>query len=115
MIYIHKILPIFLLPIMLTIIEILIGLFKNKKKIIYIAIGVLYIISMPIFSNNFFKIIEGDEYKKPLDLINSADAIVVLSGILAINEIGDSTYIEWGDPDRFYGGIDLFKVAKLRS
>lgn len=115
MIYIHKILPIFLLPIMLTIIVILIGLFKNKKKIIYIAIGVLYIISMPIFSNNFFKIIEGDEYKKPLDLINSADAIVVLSGILAINEIGDSTYIEWGDPDRFYGGIDLFKAGKAQK
>ena len=79
MIYLHKI---------------LIGLVKNKKKLIYIAIGALYIISTPIFSNNFFKLAEGSEYRKPINAIDSADAIVVLSGMLEINEEGDSTYIE---------------------
>ena len=115
MIYLHKILPIFVLPIMLVIIVILIGLIKNKKKLIYIAIGVLYILSTPIFSNNFFKLVEGsghNDYRKPISAIDSADAIVVLSGMLGINEVGDSTYIEWGDPDRFFGGIALFKAGK---
>ena len=118
MLYLHKILPIFVLPIMLVIIVILIGLIKNKKKLIYIAIGVLYIISTPIFSNNFFKLVEGsvnNEYRKPISVIDSADAIVVLSGMLEINELGDSTYIEWGDPDRFFGGIDLFKAGKSQN
>lgn len=115
MIYLHKILPIFVLPIMLVIIFILIGLIKNKKKLIYIAIGVLYIISTPIFSNNFFKLVEGSEYRKPISAIDSADAIVVLSGMLGINEIGDSTYVEWGDPDRFFGGIALFKAHKAQK
>ena len=115
MIYLHKILPIFVLPIMLVIIVILIGLIKNKKKLIYIAIGVLYIISTPIFSNNFFKLVEGSEYRKPISAIDSADAIVVLSGMLEINEVGDSTYIEWGDPDRFFGGIALFKAGKAQK
>ncbi len=41
MIYLHKILATFVLPIMLVIIVILIGLIKNKKKLICIAIGVL--------------------------------------------------------------------------
>ena len=100
---------------MLVIIVIIIGLIKNKKKIIYIAIGVLYIISTPFFSNNFFKLIEGNEYRKPISAIDSADAIVVLSGMLEINEVGDSTYIEWGDPDRFFGGIDLFKAGKANK
>ena len=113
MIYLHKILPTFVLPIMLVIIVILIGLIKNKKKLIYIAIGVLYILSTPIFSNNFFKLVEGNEYRKPISAIDSADAIVVLSGMLEINEVGDSTYIEWGDPDRFFGGIALFKAGKM--
>ena len=99
---------------MLVIIVILIGLIKNKKKLIYIAIGVLYIISTPIFSNNFFKLVEGSEYRKPLSAIDSADAIVVLSGMLEINEVGDSTYLEWGDPDRFFGGITLFKAGKAQ-
>jgi uncharacterized SAM-binding protein YcdF (DUF218 family) len=115
MIYLHKILPIFVLPIMLIIIVILIGLLKNKKKLIYIAIGVLYIISTPIFSNNFFKLVEGSEYRKPISAIDSANAIVVLSGILEINEVEDSTYIEWGDPDRFFGGIALFKAGKAQK
>ena len=103
---------------MLVIIVILIGLIKNKKKLIYIAIGVLYIISTPIFSNNFFKLVEGsghNDYRKPISAIDSADAIVVLSGMLGINEVGDSTYIEWGDPDRFFGGIALFKAGKAQK
>ena len=115
MIYLHKILPTFVLPIMLFIIVILIGLIKNKKKLIYIAIGVLYILSTPIFSNNFFKLVEGSEYRKPISAIDSADAIVVLSGMLEINEVGDSTYIEWGDPDRFFEGIALFKAGKAQK
>jgi uncharacterized SAM-binding protein YcdF (DUF218 family) len=100
---------------MLVIIVILIGLIKNKKKLIYIAIGVLYILSTPIFSNNFFKLVEGSEYRKPISAIDSADAIIVLSGMLQINEVGDSTYIEWGDPDRFFGGIALFKASKAQK
>ena len=115
MIYLHKILPLFVLPIMLFIIVILIGLIKNKKKLIYIAVGVLYIISTPIFSNNFFKLVEGTEYRKPISTIYSADAIVVLSGMLGINEVGDSTYVEWGDPDRFFGGLALFKADKAQK
>jgi uncharacterized SAM-binding protein YcdF (DUF218 family) len=115
MIYLHKILPLFVLPIMLFIIVILIGLIKNNKKLIYLAIGVLYLISTPIFSNNFFKQIEGNEYRKPYNKIDSADAIVVLSGMLEINVVGDSTYVEWGDPDRFLGGIALFKAGKSQK
>ena len=115
MIYLHKILPTFVLPIMLFIIVILIGLIKNKKKLIYIAIGVLYILSTPIFSNNFFKLVEGRESRNPISAIDSADAIVVLSGMLEINEVGDSTNIEWGDPDRFFGGIASFKAGKAQK
>jgi uncharacterized SAM-binding protein YcdF (DUF218 family) len=98
---------------MLFIIVILIGLIK--KKIIYIAIRVLYILSTPIFSNNFFKLVEGNEYRKPISATDSADAIVVLSGMLEINEVGDSTYAEWGDPDRFFGGLALFKAGKAQK
>ena len=115
MIYLHKILPIFVLPIMLVIIVILIGLIQHKKKLIYIAIGLLYILSTPIFSNNFFKLVEGSDYRKPISTIDSADAIVVLSGMLEINEWGDSTYVEWGDPDRFFAGMALFKAGKAQK
>jgi uncharacterized SAM-binding protein YcdF (DUF218 family) len=71
--------------------------------------------STPIFSNNFFRLVEGSEYRKPISVIDSADAIVVLSGMLGINEVGDTTYVEWGDPDRFFGGIALFKAGKSQT
>jgi uncharacterized SAM-binding protein YcdF (DUF218 family) len=35
--------------------------------------------------------------------------------MLEINEVGDSTYIEWGDTDRFFGGLALFKAGKAQK
>jgi uncharacterized SAM-binding protein YcdF (DUF218 family) len=35
--------------------------------------------------------------------------------MLEINEVGDSTYVEWGDPDRFFGGIAIFKAGKAQK
>jgi uncharacterized SAM-binding protein YcdF (DUF218 family) len=35
--------------------------------------------------------------------------------MLEINEVGDSTYVEWGDPDRFIGGLALFKAGKAQK
>jgi hypothetical protein len=29
--------------------------------------------------------------------------------------VEDSTYIEWGDPDRFFGGMALFKEGKAQK
>lgn len=34
---------------------------------------------------------------------------------LEINEVGDSTYVEWGDPDRYFGGIALFNAGKAQK
>ena len=72
------------------------------------------LISTPIFSNNFFKLAEGSEYRKQISVIDIVDTSEVLSGMLEINELGYSTYIEWGDPDRFFGGIALFKAGIYR-
>ena len=56
----------------------------------------------------------GSEYRKSISAIDSADGIVVLSGVLGINAVGVSIYIEWEDPDRFFGGIALFKANKAQ-
>ena len=29
--------------------------------------------------------------------------------------MGDTTYVEWGDPDRFFGGVALFKAGKAQK
>jgi hypothetical protein len=50
------------------------------------------------------KVSGNNDYRKPISAIDSADAKVVLSGMLELNEVGDSTYVEWGDPIGFLEG-----------
>ncbi len=45
-----------------------------------------------------------NDYRKPISTIDSADAIVVLSGMLETNEVEDSTYVEWETPIGFLEG-----------
>ena len=97
---------------MLIITLIIMGLIFRKKYSTYILITFLYVISTPIFANIFLRYIEGDRYVRLNKIIEKADAIVVLSGMIEFNKIDNINYIEWGDPDRFFGGIELFKSKK---
>jgi len=112
MIYLHKILPLFLMPIMIVILFIFMGLHKKRNSFIYFSIALLYIVCTPISSNAFFKLVEGDQHRNSIASIEQADAIVVLSGMLSLHEMDGKEYVEWGDPDRFFGGITLMKAGK---
>jgi uncharacterized SAM-binding protein YcdF (DUF218 family) len=100
------------MPIMVVILLIVIGLYKKRNSLIYLAITLLYLSSTPIFSDAFFKLVEGDQSRKSIASIEKADAIVVLSGMLSLHEIDGEEYIEWGDSDRFFAGIALIKAGK---
>ena len=115
MIYLHKILPLFLMPIMVVILLIIIGLYKKRHSFIYFAIALLYLISTPIFSDAFFKLVEGDSYRKSIMSIEQADVIVVQSGMLSLHEMDGKEYVEWGDPDRFFAGVALMKAGKATN
>jgi hypothetical protein len=104
MIYFHKVLPTLILPLMLSIILIILGIIKNRKKALYCVLLNLYLISTPIFSNYFFSLIEGEDIKTPIRNIRKSDAIVVLSGMLEVQNTKNYPNIEWGDPDRFSVG-----------
>ena len=112
MIYLHKILPVFVMPIMLIIYLLIFALWKKKQWPIYTAIACLYVFSTPIFASSFFRIVEGSEPRKTPKDMQNADAIVVLSGMINQVKSSDGVYPEWGDPDRYLGGIELFKAGK---
>ena len=115
MIYIHKILPLLLMPIMVVILLIVIGLYKKRNSFIYFALALFYIVSTPLFSDAFFKLVEGDQSRKSIASIEKADAIVVLSGMLSLYKIDSVEYVEWGDPDRFFAGVALMKAGKATN
>ena len=100
------------MPIMIVILFIFMGLHKKRNSFIYFSIALLYIVCTPISSNAFFKLVEGDQHRNSIASIEQADAIVVLSGMLSLHEMDGKEYVEWGDPDRFFGGITLMKAGK---
>lgn len=100
---------------MLFLIVLFICIKKGYRKLAYILMLLFYISSTPIFSNFLFKKVEGEYQYQAMENIKNADAIVVLSGMLSINEIENSFKAEWGDADRFFGGIDLYNAKKSKT
>ena len=100
------------MPIMVFILIILFSTFKGFKKLTYYSLVLFYIISTPIFSNLIMKYVEGEYQYEKFENQNKADAIVILSGMMRINEFDNNYKIEWGDADRFFKGIDLYNSNK---
>ena len=83
MIYFHKILPLLFSPLFLIISLIILGLILNSKKISLIGIAILIIFSVPIVSNKLMAYLESDYELIEPSKVETADAIVVLSGMVS--------------------------------
>lgn len=113
MIYLHKILPILISPLFIVLVMMLIGGYKKSSTICYVSVAVLLVFSMPIASNTFSQYAENDyPARQRVSDTPTADAIVVLSGMLTRSPSVDGEAAEWTDPDRFFGGVELFKAHK---
>jgi uncharacterized SAM-binding protein YcdF (DUF218 family) len=110
-IYLNKLLPIFLLPVGLTILLLGWGLFSKRRLLVLAAFILLLLSSNPLVS--YFMIRSAEDWAVRIDAADApkADAIVVLSGgrFVAPGAAGVS---EWSDADRFYGGVELFQAGK---
>ena len=113
MIYLHKILPLIFSPLFFIITLIIFGLILSSKKISLTGIAILVIFSMPIISNKLIAYLESDyELIKP-SKVETADAVVVLSGMVKQLKLKMDLDYEWGGAvDRFFAGIDLFNLNK---
>lgn len=111
MIYIHKILPIFLLPTGITLILLLVGLIFKRRWLIGAAFILLYLSSTPFVSHYAMRMAERWAIRMPVADMPRADAIVVLSGGRVIAP-GVPKVSEWRDANRFFGGVELFKAGK---
>ena len=113
MIYFHKILPLIFSPLFFIISLIIFGLILSSKKISLTGVIILVILSMPIVSDKLIAYLESDyELIKP-SKVESADAIVVLSGMVKTIQTKNGLDYEWGEAaDRIFAGIDLFKSNK---
>lgn len=74
----------------------------------------LWLTSTSYFSTMLLSYVEQGQLRKtPADL-ESADAIVVLSGMLGVINSQVGPIYEWGDPDRYFAGLELMQAKKGR-
>ena len=113
MIYLHKILPLLASPLFLVIILVLCGLLFRSRRAGLAAVGILIVCSLPVFSNKLISYLERDYSLLPPASAKTADAIVVLSGMVRTIEGANGIEYEWGEAsDRIFAGIDLIKENK---
>lgn len=113
MIYWHKILPTLFLPVGLVLALLLAAAVTKRRAVTLGAAFLLLSLSLPVTSNYLFRLVEGFATRPLVGEMPSADAIVVLSGMLTSAPLsGGGTVTEWVDPDRFFAGIELFKADK---
>jgi uncharacterized SAM-binding protein YcdF (DUF218 family) len=113
MIYLHKILPLIFSPLFFILSIIIFGIIIGSKKTSFVGVVILVICSMPIVSGKMIAYLESDyELNRPSE-IDTANAIVVLSGMVKTIKTKDSLDYEWSEAvDRFFAGIDLFRLNK---
>ena len=110
-VYLHKILPFLLLPVGLTLMLLLAGLLLKRRSLVWLGLAVLWLSSTPILSNFMIRSAENWAERLPINDMPTADAIVVLSGGRVVAP-GAEAVSEWGDVNRFFGGIELFKADR---
>ena len=113
MIYLNKILPLLVSPIMVVIYLLILGILIKSKKISFAAILILILSSLPLISKKLTYYLEADYRPILVADINKADAIVVLGGMIGSIKTKNGYSYEFSDAvDRFISGIDLFKNKK---
>jgi len=113
MIYLHKILPLIASPMFLVMALIIWGIIFRSRIAVILAVSILIICSLPIFSNKLITYLENEYILSDASSAKTADAIVVLSGMVrTINGKNGLSY-EWGEAsDRIFAGIELVKKNK---
>jgi uncharacterized SAM-binding protein YcdF (DUF218 family) len=112
LLFLHKLLPILALPLGFCITLALLALLLKKRWLAVVAVMILLISSLPIVGDSLLKTLEDRFPKVEVADCPSADAIVVLSGILHKSR-SKSGGLEWAEGvDRFEQGILLIKAGK---
>ena len=106
-----KLLPLVFSPLGIVLLLLVVFVIRKKTKFIYSALIFLFVFSNGVVSDSLWKLLEYPWKRLDYSAINSAEGIVVLSGGRHLPP-GKTKIIEWGDPDRFLAGIELYKSKK---
>ena len=109
----HKLLPLIVSPLGLVILLVSLSVFLRRRGPALVGLLVLLVCSLPVTGNRLWGVLEADYPYRPIESVENADAVVVLSGMLEWLETGDSPVPQWGEAtDRLFAGVDLLNAGK---
>lgn len=113
MIYLHKLLPLLLSPIVVVVALVLIGAWRRSRAVLIFAAALLWVLSTPVIADALMRAVEGHRVRLEAASMPKADAVVVLSGMLTHVQGSRGLVSEWGDAaDRIFGGLELMQADK---
>ena len=113
MIYLHKIFPLIISPLIFIIAIIILGIIFKSRKLSLFGMTLLIFCSLPIVSNKLIFYLEYKYEPKNISTLNNADGIIVLSGMLNTIKTSEGYKYEFTNAvDRFFSGIELMKNNK---
>ena len=112
MIYLHKLLPLIVSPLGVLISLLLLALLLRRQWPLYWALLILLVCSFPLTARSIWVGLESEYQYQPPAAVPKADAVLVLSGMLGGFETEGGYVTDWGDPDRFFVGLELVKLGK---
>ena len=116
MIYINKILPIIFSPLGLIIVLLLFGILRKKILPSLLALLLLTLLSLPLVSNQLIKSLERNYSVISPNELDTADTVVVLSGMLQTIKQDSMIHYEFSEAvDRIFAGINLLKMGKAQK
>lgn len=108
----HKLLPLIVSPLGLVILLVSLSVFLRRRAPALVGLLVLLVCSLPLTGDRLWGVLEADYPYRSTESVESADAVVVLSGMLGGIETDEGVVSQWGDADRFMAGIDLLQAGK---
>lgn len=111
MILFNKLLPELVLPLGVSLMLLAYGAARRRRWPGIVALLLLLVASSPMVATGLMRIAEGHAIRTPAASAPSAEAIVVLSAGRLIAP-GPDAIGEWGDANRFFAGLDLWRAGK---
>ncbi len=110
--FLNKLLPVFVLPIGLVIILVVLGTLKKWRWLVFIALGGLLIASLPVTGYWFIGRLESVHPRLKVAEAPQVDVVLVLGGIMGPPS-GDGYLPNWSESiERFEGGVALMQTGK---
>jgi uncharacterized SAM-binding protein YcdF (DUF218 family) len=110
--FLNKLLPIFLLPLGWVVALLLYGILRKRRRPLEVALVLLWLSSMSAVGDGLFRFLESRYPSQPVAQVEPADAIVPLGGILGPTPLPGRLLNVGEGGERLEAGIELWQAHK---